>query len=64
MSTTPKKETIRVNKESSFPCPDKTHPLFTIRVTKDKPGICYYCSKLFIYEDEDDYYYPGSDCQE
>ena len=43
-----KKETIKVNKEGSFSCPDTSHPLFTIKVTKDKPGVCYYCSKTFI----------------
>jgi len=46
-----KKEKIIVNKEGSFPCPDDTHPLFTIKVTKIKPGVCYYCSKVFIYKE-------------
>lgn len=48
-----KKEKIIVSKEGSFPCPDDTHPLFTIKVTKSKPGVCYYCSKVFLYEPED-----------
>ena len=46
-----KKEKIYVNKEGSFPCPDDTHPLFTIKVTKDKLGVCYYCSKIFLYKE-------------
>ena len=48
-----KKEKIYVNKESSFPCPDKEHPMFTIKVTKEKLGVCYYCSKVFIHKEED-----------
>ena len=47
-----KKEKIFVSKEVSFPCPDDTHPLFTIKVTKNKPGGCYYCSKVFIYKED------------
>lgn len=49
-----KKEKIYVNKEGSFPCPDDTHPLFTIKVTKDKLGVCYYCSKIFLYKENID----------
>ena len=45
------KEKIYVTEETTFTCPDKDHPMFTINVTKDKPGICYYCSKVFIYKD-------------
>lgn len=45
-----KKEKIYVDKEGSFSCPDDTHPLFTIKVTRDKLGVCYYCSKIFIYK--------------
>lgn len=53
MSTTlgQTKETIKVQSEGSFPCPDESHPLFTIFVTKHHPGICYYCSKMFVYDD-------------
>lgn len=47
-----KKEKIFVSKEGSFPCPDDTHPLFTIKVTKNKLGVCYYCSKVFIYKED------------
>lgn len=49
-----KKEKIEVDKEGSFPCPDDTHPLFTIKVTKDKIGVCYYCSKVFIYKENNE----------
>ena len=42
-----KKEIIYVNEPGHFPCPDDTHPLFTIKVTKEKVGVCYYCSKVF-----------------
>ena len=42
------KETIYIPEEKSFPCPDDSHPLFTINATKRRPGICYYCSKMFI----------------
>ena len=49
-----KKEKIYVSKEGSFPCPDDSHPLFTVKVTKEKLGVCYYCSKVFIYKDSDD----------
>ena len=47
-----KKEKIFVSKEGSFPCTDDTHPLFTIKVTKNKLGVCYYCSKVFIYKED------------
>jgi len=46
-----KKEKIYVDKEGSFPCPDDTHPLFTINVTKKRLGVCYYCSKVFLYKE-------------
>ena len=48
------KEKIYVSKECTFTCPDKDHPMFTINVTKDKPGICYYCSKVFIYKEAEE----------
>ena len=48
------KEKIYVSKESTFTCPDTDHPMFTIKVTKDKPGICYYCSKVFIYKEAEE----------
>ena len=56
MSTTlgSKKELIKVQKEGSFLCPDDSHPLFTILVTKNRPGICYYCSKMFVYDNEEE----------
>tara|TARA_B100001094_G_scaffold314068_1_gene352563 strand:- start:751 stop:996 length:246 start_codon:yes stop_codon:yes gene_type:complete len=43
-----KKEKFYIPEPASFPCPDDTHPLFTIKVTKEKLGVCYYCSKVFI----------------
>ena len=46
------KEVIYVSEPSSFSCPDDTHPLFTIKVTKEKAGVCYYCSKVFMYKKE------------
>lgn len=49
-----KKEKNYVSKEGSFPCPDDSHPLFTIKVTKEKLGVCYYCSKVFIYREDED----------
>ena len=48
-----KKEIIYVNEPGHFSCPDDTHPLFTIKVTKEKVGVCYYCSKVFQYREED-----------
>ena len=48
------KEIIHVSKPSSFSCPDDSHPLFTIKVTKEKPGVCYYCSKVFMYKENDE----------
>lgn len=49
-----KKEKTYVSEEGSFPCPDDSHPLFTIKVTKEKLGVCYYCSKVFIYREDED----------
>ena len=48
-----KKEVIYVSEPSSFSCPDDTHPLFTIKVTKEKAGVCYYCRKVFIYKKDE-----------
>ena len=47
-----KKEKIYVTAESTFTCPDKDHPMFTISVTKDRLGVCYYCSKVYIYKEQ------------
>ena len=47
------KEKIYVTQETSFTCPDTDHPMFTINVTKNKPGICYYCSKVFLYKEKE-----------
>ena len=43
------KEKFEVYSETSFPCPDDSHPLFTIRVSKQQPtATCYYCSKTWV----------------
>ena len=43
------KEKVYVDHPTSFRCPDKSHPLFTIHVTIDKPvAVCYYCSKTWV----------------
>jgi len=48
------KEKIHVNKPWTGPCPDKCHPLFTIRVGPKHPDVasCYYCSKTWIYRND------------
>lgn len=34
-------------------CDNADHPLFTIKVTVDRPvAACYYCSKTWIYKDK------------
>jgi len=50
------KEKIYLNKPWTGPCPDKTHPLFTISVGSKSPDVasCYYCSKTWIYRDDID----------
>lgn len=48
-----KKEKFYLNEPASFLCPDKSHPSFSILVTKDKPvAVCYYCSKTWILKNE------------
>lgn len=48
------KEKVYVDHPTSFNCPDKSHPLFTIHVTVDKPvAVCYYCSKTWVLKDAD-----------
>jgi len=48
------KEKVYVDHPTSFNCPDKSHPLFTIHVTIDKPvAVCYYCSKTWVLKDAD-----------
>jgi len=47
------KEKFIVDKTGSWACPDDSHPLFTIMLTKEKPvAVCYYCSKTWIYRDD------------
>ena len=46
------KEKVYVDHPTSFNCPDKSHPLFTIHITIDKPvAVCYYCSKTWVLND-------------
>lgn len=48
-----KKEKIYVNEPVVLSCPDKTHPLFTINISEEKPiAVCYYCSKTWILNNE------------
>ena len=48
------KEKVYVDHPTSFNCPYKSHPLFTIHVTVDKPvSVCYYCSKTWVLKDAD-----------
>lgn len=48
------KEKVYVDHPTSFNCPDKSHPLFTIHVTVDKPvAVCYYCSKTWVLKHAD-----------
>ena len=49
-----KKEKFYILEPATFPCPDDSHPLFTIKATKERPGVCYYCSKVFIVEENRD----------
>ena len=46
------KEVIYVLEPSSFSCPTTHIHFFTIKVTKEKAGVCYYCSKVFMYKKE------------
>jgi len=43
-----KKDITYIPEAAQFPCPDSTHPLFTINASETKPGVCYYCSKVYI----------------
>ena len=48
-----KKEKIYLTEEWTGSCPEEDHPLFTIKVTKEKPfAVCYYCSKTWILKKE------------
>jgi len=47
------KEKFIVDKTGTWSCPDDSHPLFTIKLTKEKPvASCYYCSKTWIYRED------------
>jgi len=43
-----KKDITYIPEPAQFSCPDNTHPLFTINASKKRPGVCYYCSKVYI----------------
>lgn len=46
------KEKVFLEKEWHGYCDNTEHPLFTIKVTIDKPkAVCYYCSKMYILKD-------------
>lgn len=50
-----KKEKVIVTEEFHGSCDNTEHPLFTIKVTLDKPwAACYYCSKLWVLEGNKD----------
>lgn len=43
------KEKVRVTEPVTLYCDNPEHPLFSIKVTVDKPiAVCYYCSKTWI----------------
>jgi len=43
------KETFTVDEPCTLSCPDKSHPLFTVKISVDKPvAVCYYCSKVWV----------------
>lgn len=50
------KEKVFLTDEWSGYCDNTDHPLFSIKVTKQKPyAACYYCSKLWMLtNDEED----------
>jgi hypothetical protein len=50
-----KKEKVTLSEEFNGYCDNKDHPLFSIKVTVDKPwSACYYCSKLWVLEGNKD----------
>jgi len=47
-----KKEKVYVEDFNGY-CDNTDHPLFSIKVNKDKKfAACYYCSKLWIYREK------------
>lgn len=49
------KEKVVLTEEFHGYCDNKDHPLFSIKVTIDKPwAACYYCSKLWVLEGNKD----------
>lgn len=48
-----KKEKVYVDKPWQGYCDNDDHPLFSIKVSIDKPvSVCYYCSKVWILNKE------------
>jgi len=48
-----KKEKVTLSEEFNGYCDNEDHPLFSIKVTVDKPwAACYYCSKLWVLKDK------------
>ena len=48
------KEKVYINAPWQGYCDNNDHPLFTIKVTKERPhAACYYCSKIWILGEED-----------
>lgn len=46
------KERVFITEPWQGYCDNADHPLFTIKVTLDKPkAVCYYCSKMYILKD-------------
>lgn len=48
-----KKEKVILTEEWSGYCDNTDHPLFSIKVTRQKPwAACYYCSKMWLLKDD------------
>ena len=48
------KEKVYLSEPWQGYCDNNDHPLFSIKVTVDKPyGVCYYCSKMWILKKDD-----------
>lgn len=48
------KEKVHLSEPWQGYCDNDDHPLFSIKVTVDKPwAVCYYCSKMWILKKDD-----------
>jgi hypothetical protein len=46
------KELVEVDNPFVGYCDNPDHPLFTVKVSVDRPyGVCYYCSKVYKLKD-------------